>query len=161
MLTPWLMEPGDSMPHSWGLSNNTYPEPNQSSSFSNEGCYDSILMLVFYYFYMSPLATLIHIIAKVVLFRSDLLSMLLNYKKKIVFSHRVAAFHSQCQWTRILVSLSTPMAMGTQLWFKRHGESLFISVIPKTMVSTLLSVINFNGRPFHQGYKCSYHRVQN
>ena len=27
-LTPWLMEPGGSMPHSQGLSNNSYPEPN-------------------------------------------------------------------------------------------------------------------------------------
>ena len=29
-LTPWLMEPGGSMPHSQALSNNSYPEPNQS-----------------------------------------------------------------------------------------------------------------------------------
>ena len=29
-LTPWLTEPGASMPHSQGLSNNSYPEPNQS-----------------------------------------------------------------------------------------------------------------------------------
>ena len=28
-LTPWLMEPGGSMPHLQGLSNNPYPEPNQ------------------------------------------------------------------------------------------------------------------------------------
>ena len=28
-LTPWLMEPGGSMPHSQGLSNNSHPEPNQ------------------------------------------------------------------------------------------------------------------------------------
>ena len=31
-LTPWLMEPGGSMPHSLGLSNNSYPEPNQPNS---------------------------------------------------------------------------------------------------------------------------------
>ena len=31
-LTPWLMEPGSSMPHSQGLSNNSYPEPNQPNS---------------------------------------------------------------------------------------------------------------------------------
>ena len=31
-LTPWLMEPGGSMPHSQGLSNNSYPEANQPSS---------------------------------------------------------------------------------------------------------------------------------
>ena len=31
-LTPWLMEPGDSMPHSQGLPNNSYPEPNQPNS---------------------------------------------------------------------------------------------------------------------------------
>ena len=28
-LTPWLMEPGGSMPHSRGLSNNPFPELNQ------------------------------------------------------------------------------------------------------------------------------------
>ena len=28
-LTPWLMEPIGSMLHSQGLSNNSYPEPNQ------------------------------------------------------------------------------------------------------------------------------------
>ena len=27
--------------------------------------------------------------------------------------HRVAAFRSQCQWARIFISLTTPMAMGT------------------------------------------------
>ena len=31
-ITPWLMEPGGSMPHSQGLSNNFYPEPNQPNS---------------------------------------------------------------------------------------------------------------------------------
>ena len=31
-LTPWLMEPGGSMPHSQGHSNNPYPEPNQPNS---------------------------------------------------------------------------------------------------------------------------------
>ena len=31
-LTPWLMEPGGSMPHSQGFSNNPYPEPNQPNS---------------------------------------------------------------------------------------------------------------------------------
>ena len=31
-LTPWLMETGGSMPHSQGLSNNSYPEPNQPNS---------------------------------------------------------------------------------------------------------------------------------
>ena len=31
-LTPWLMEPGGSLPHSQGLSNNSYPEPNQPNS---------------------------------------------------------------------------------------------------------------------------------
>jgi hypothetical protein len=31
-LTPWLLEPEGSMPHSQGLSNNPYPEPNQPNS---------------------------------------------------------------------------------------------------------------------------------
>ena len=37
--------------------------------------------------------------------------------------YRLAAFRSQCQWTRIFISLTTPMAMETQLGFKRHRES--------------------------------------
>ena len=39
--------------------------------------------VVFYYFYMSPLPTLVHIVAKGISSRSVLLSMLLNYKKKL------------------------------------------------------------------------------
>ena len=31
LLTPWRMEPRSSMPHSQGLSNNPYPEPNQAN----------------------------------------------------------------------------------------------------------------------------------
>jgi hypothetical protein len=36
------------------------------------------------------------------------------------------------------------MVMGTQLGLKWHRESLFISIFPKTMVSTLLSVITIH-----------------
>ena len=32
-LTPWLMEPGGSMPHSQGLSSNPYPEPNHTDTY--------------------------------------------------------------------------------------------------------------------------------
>ena len=32
LLATWLMEPGGSMPHSQGLSNNPYPEENQPNS---------------------------------------------------------------------------------------------------------------------------------
>ena len=60
---------------------------------------------------------------RVVLFWSVLLLMLQNYKKIVLISHRLAAFHSQCRWTRIFISLTTPIAMGTQLCLKRHRES--------------------------------------
>ena len=94
----------------------------------------------------------------VLFFLLVLRSMLLNYKKKIVLRfNRLAAFPSQCQWTRIFLSLATPMAMGTQLGLKRHWESHYSS-----MVSILLSVNIFTGRPSflgasgahkqHQGY---------
>ena len=36
-------------------------------------------------------------------------------QKNVLMCHRLAAFHSQCQWTRIFISLATSMAMGTQL----------------------------------------------
>ena len=32
LLSPWLMEPGGLMPHSQGLSNIPYPDPNQPNS---------------------------------------------------------------------------------------------------------------------------------
>ena len=66
---------------------------------------------------------------RVVLIRSVLLLKLQNYKK-VLMSHRLAAFGSQCQWTRILISLTTPMAMGTQLGLKWHRESHYSSPPP-------------------------------
>ena len=49
-LTLWLMEPGGSMLHSQGLSNNPYPEPNQSGSealcdVSEHPCFYSVRLL--------------------------------------------------------------------------------------------------------------------
>ena len=73
--------------------------------------------------------------------------MLQNYKTIVLMSHILAALRSQCQWTLIFISLSTPMAMGTQLGFKRHRESLLISLFPKNIVSTILSVIIYTGSP--------------
>ena len=32
IITPWLMEPGGSMQHSQGFSNNPYPESNEPNS---------------------------------------------------------------------------------------------------------------------------------
>ena len=57
------------------------------------------------------------------------LSVCLKITKKIaLMSHRLAAaFRSQRQWTRIFLSLTAPMAMGTQIGFKRHRESHYLS----------------------------------
>ena len=130
-------------------------------------------MLFFYYFYVSPLPTLAHTIAKGSTFSIGSRFDVTKLQKKIVLmSHRLADFGSQWQWTQIFIHLTTLMAMGTQLCFKRHRESFFI---PKTVVTTLLSVIIFTGRPLppspftgargahkqHQGYIYSYHRVHN
>ena len=52
--------------------------------------------------------------------------MLINYKKIVLMSHRLAAFYSQCQWTCIFLFLTNPMAMRTQLEFKRQ-ESRYSS----------------------------------
>ena len=71
--------------------------------------------LFFYYFYMSPLQTLTHIIAKGSSFSiSSPFDITKLQKKNVLMGHRLAAFRSQCQWTRIFISLITPMAMGTQ-----------------------------------------------
>ena len=99
---------------------------------------DSKLMLVFYYFYMSPLSNLTRIIAKGSTFSISSPFDVTKLQKTVLTSHRLAALRSQCQWTGIFKSPTTPMAMGTQLRFKLHRESLFISVFPKTIVSTLI-----------------------
>ena len=97
--------------------------------------------------------------------------MLLNYKKKIVLmSYRQAVFRSQRQWKRMLLSLTNPMAMRTQLGFKLHRESHSSHCAQKLWFQHLL-VNNFTGRPSlmdargahkrHHGYYYSYHRVLN
>ena len=69
--------------------------------------------LLFYYFYISSLPTPAHTIAKGSIFFVQFLFLFYKITKIIVFmSHRLAAFRSQCQWTRIFISLSKPMAMG-------------------------------------------------
>ena len=116
------------------------------------------------------LSNLIHII-----FRSVLLSMILNYKKIVLASHRLAAFHSQCQWTSIFVSLTTAMLMRTQPGFKRHRESHYSLQVPEnygfnTIISDYFNKLPFSTPTFmgargahkrHQGYNYSYQRVQN
>ena len=80
--------------------------------------------LFFYYFYMSPLPTLAYIIPKGSTFSISSPFDITKLQKKIVLMcHRLAAFRSQYQRTHIFISLTTPMAMGTQLGFKRHRES--------------------------------------
>ena len=87
--------------------------------------HDSILF--FYYFYMSPFQPSPTPLLRVVIFRSVLLLMLQNYIRIVLISHRLAAFRSQCEWTRISISLPTPMAMGNQLGFKRHRKGHYSS----------------------------------
>ena len=65
--------------------------------------HDWTLMLVFYYFYMSPLPTLADIIAKGNIFSISSLFDVTKLQKIVLTSHRLAAFRSQCQWTCIFV----------------------------------------------------------
>ena len=62
-------------------------------------------------------------------------------------SHRPAAFHSRCQWTCIFLSLTTPMAMGTQLGFKRHRESHYSSQYALTRGQQISSYKNSKPTP--------------
>ena len=79
--------------------------------------------VVFYYFYVSPLPTVVHIIAKGNTFSISSLFDVTKLQKIVLRSHRLAAFHSQYQWTHIFISLTIPIATRTQLGFKRHRES--------------------------------------
>ena len=90
---------------------------------SYSGNHDSILFS--YYFYMSPLPTFAHIIASSFLVSSSF--NITKLQKIVLMCHRLAAFHSQCQWKRIFIFLTTPMAMGTLLGFKKHRESHYSS----------------------------------
>jgi hypothetical protein len=73
---------------------------------------------------MSPLQTLANIIVKGISFSISSPFDITKLQKKIVLMcHRLAAFYSQRQYIHIFMSLTTPMAMGTQLGFKRHRES--------------------------------------
>jgi hypothetical protein len=123
-------------------------------------------------FQRSPVSLL-----RVVLFQWVLLSILINNKKIVLTSHRLAAFHSQCQWTRIFKSVTTSMAMGTQLGLKRHRKShyssqcsrklwfphyyqwLFLQVALSHPPPTFMGARSLLKR--HKGYNYSYHRVQN
>ena len=83
--------------------------------------YSSIIFIC-HPFQPSPIPLL-----RVVLFRSVLLLMLQICKKIVLLSHRVGAFRSQCQRTQIIISFTTPMAMGAQLGYKRHRKNHYLS----------------------------------
>ena len=68
-------------------------------------------------------SNLLDIIAKDITFSVSGPVDVTKLQKTVLSSHRLADFRSQCQWTRIFVSFTIPMAMGTQLSFKRHRES--------------------------------------
>ena len=65
--------------------------------------HDWALMLVFYYFDMSPLTTLADIIAKCNIFSISSPFDVTKLQTIVFTSHRLAAFHSQCQYTCIFV----------------------------------------------------------
>ena len=78
------------------------------------GHYSSIIV------YMSTLKTLTHTIAKGSTFSiSSPFGVTKSHEKIVLMSHRLTAFRSQPQWTRMFISLTTPVATGTQLGFKR------------------------------------------
>ena len=123
--------------------------------------------LLFYYFYMSPLPTLAPTMAKGNTFSiSSPFDVTKVQKKSLDVS---------------TTGISTfPISMDTHIHIPYHpycdGDSTFASnVIQKSIVSTLLSMIIFSGRPLpptaytddigthkrHQGYINLYHPVQN
>ena len=81
--------------------------------------------LFFYYFYMSHLPSLAHIIAKGSIFLINSSFDGTKLQKNCLDVSSTGSFPYQCQWTLIFKSLTTPMAMGTQLGFQRHRESLY------------------------------------
>ena len=101
---------------------------------------------------MPLLPTLAHIVAKGSIFSiSSPFDVTKLQKKMILMSHRLAAFHSQCQWTRIFLFLTNPLAMRTQLGFKRHRESRIHLSVPKNYgIDTIISEY-FCRSPFFYG----------
>ena len=94
-------------------------------------------------------------------------------QKIVLMSHRLAAFHSQCQCTRIFISLTNPMAMRTHLGFK-HIERFNIHLsVPENYGLDTIICDYFYRLPFntpspplwvlegshkrHHGYNYSYY----
>ena len=101
------------------------------------------------------------------------MAVLLNQKRANVCEHTTRMVSLEFIYIYIYIYIpddAVILCCGT-VWL--HGWG--ISVFPETTVLTLLSVINFTGRPFplptftgtrgahkrHHGYNYSYHRVQN
>jgi len=91
-------------------------------------------------------------------------------QKKLSWSHQLAAFHSQCQWTCIFLTLTNPMVMRTQFGFKRRRESRYSSQCSWKPWFRHLSVNIFTGhssfmraRGTHKRHHVCYYsyRVQN
>jgi hypothetical protein len=116
--------------HINGIRSITIHVTESKIHFSYSQNHDSTLMLVSYYIYMLPVPTPVHCLG-LDFFRSPFDVT----KLQIIFlmSHRLVAFHSQCEWTRILLSLNTPMAIRTQLGFKRHRESRYSSLCSRKL----------------------------
>ena len=72
---------------------------------------------------MSSLPNLAHTIAKGSTFSISSPFDVTKLQKNVLISHRKAVFRSQCQWTHIFISLTIPMAMGSQLEFKWLRDS--------------------------------------
>ena len=106
--------------HKWHQGcNYSYHWDQNSSQLFLKPWFNTILLLFLY----SPLQTLAHTIAKGSTFLISSPFDVTKLQQIVLMSHRLAAFRFQCRWTHILISLTTPIAMGTQLCFKQHRES--------------------------------------
>ena len=135
----------------------------------------STLMLT-YYLYLSTPPTLARIIAKGSTSSINSPLDVSKLHKNCLDLSSTGSFPFQCQWTRILKSLTTSITMGTQLVLVRRRESQYsFQCSRKLFFSTLSSVIIFKGCHFphatimgawvahkrHLGHNYSYHRIQN
>ena len=117
----------------WGIIIYITEYKTRISYFEN---HDSTLMLVLYYVYMSPLPTLVHIVAKGILFQSVLLSMLLNYKKNCLDVSPTGSFPFPMSMHTHILILYHPYGNGDSLNLDLNGiEGVIIHLsVPENYV---------------------------
>ena len=97
------MEPGGSMLHSQGLSNNSYPEPNQPNYPPDEGCQLKVTFYLSFFIVICTLQQCLLSVARYVPFSFLLLTHFYHYKQHSVPITAEEAQH-RAKWLSVKIN---------------------------------------------------------